>query len=156
MQIPRAALLVLAVPLVVAACGAPVRTSLPTHVDWGGSSPAAVQTGRLALSGDCVSLVDKQRGAWIVLSQPGSYRSGVAIADSSGKVLARIGDEVSIGGGEYQADSIGSQLVAPIPAACQTDRYWLAGDMTVVGSPAPSLQVAPAQSVVMAGSAIYP
>ena len=138
MQIPGAALLVLALPLVVAACGAPVRTNLPTHVDWGGSSPAAVQTGRLALSGDCVSLVDKQRGAWLVVWQPGSSRSGVAIADSSGKVLARIGDEVSIVGGEYQADAIGSQLSMPIPAACQTDRYWLAGDVTVVGSPAPS------------------
>ena len=107
MQIPGAALLVLALPLVVAACGAPVRSNLP-H---------ACRLGRL---------------------EPGSSRSGVAIVDSSGKVLARIGDEVSIVGGEYQADAIGSQLSMPIPAACQTDRYWLAGDVTVVGSPAPS------------------
>ncbi len=138
MQIPRAALWVLALPLVVVACGAPVRTNLPTHVDWGGSSPAARQTGRLALSGDCVSLVDKQGGAWLVVWQPGTSRSDTGIADSGGKVMAQIGDEVSISGGEYHADSIGSQLTAPIPQACQTDRYWLVGGVTVVGSPVPS------------------
>lgn len=138
MQISSAALLVLALPLVVIACGAPVRSNLPTHVDWGGSSPAARQSGLLVLSGDCVSLVDKQGGAWLVVWQPGTSRSDAGIADSSGKVMAQIGDEVSIVGGEYHDDSIGSQLIAPVSAACRTDRYWLVGDVTVQASPATS------------------
>jgi hypothetical protein len=74
----------------------------------------------------------------LVVWPPGTSRNGADIVGSGGNVLARIGDEVSLGGGEYDADSIGSQLTAPISSACQTDAYWLVGDVTIDGSPAAS------------------
>jgi hypothetical protein len=132
----RAAVAALALPLAIAACSG---TNLPTHLDWGGTSPGALQAGRLVLSGDCVSLVDNQIGeTWLVVWPPDTSRNGADIVGSGGNVLAQIGDEVALGGGEYHPDSIGSQLTAPISSECQTDLYWLVDDMTVNGSPAAS------------------
>lgn len=74
----------------------------------------------------------------MVVWQPGTSRNGAKIVDSGGNVLAQIGDEVSLGGGEYDHDSIGSQLTAPISSECQADAYWLVGDVTVNSSPAAS------------------
>ena len=127
----------LALPVVVAACSA--SGGLPTHRDWGGDSPAALQAGRLALSGDCVSLVDPRTGGtWLVVWPPGTSRNGIDIVSSGGNVLAQIGDEVSLVGGEYDAGSIGSQLATPISSACQLGTYWLVGDVTVNSSPGAS------------------
>jgi hypothetical protein len=132
----RRILVALALPLAIAACSG---TNLPTHRDWGGASPLAPAAGRLVLSGDCVSLVDSRTGgSWLVVWPPGTSRNGADIVGSGGNPLAQIGDEVTLVGGEYQADVVGSQLTAPIPSECQTDLYWLVGDLTVDGSPAAS------------------
>lgn len=137
----RTILTALAVTLLVVSCGA-APTNLPTHKDWHGSSPTALQSGRLVLSGECVSLVDDRTdGSWLIVWQPGTSRNGNEIVDQGGRLLAHIDDQVSIGGGEYDQDSIGSQLAAPIPSSCQTDSYWLVGQVTVDGpggAPAPT------------------
>jgi hypothetical protein len=72
----------------------------------------------------------------LVVWPPGTSRNGADIVGSGGNLLAQIGDEVSLVGGEYQADAVGSQLTAPISSECQTDLYWLVGDLTVDSSPA--------------------
>jgi hypothetical protein len=74
----------------------------------------------------------------LVVWPPGTSRNGADIVGSDGTRLAQIGDEVSLGGGEYHSDSVGSQLTAPIASECQTDTYWLVGDVTVDASPAAS------------------
>ena len=136
METIRRILVALALPLAIAACSG---TNLPTHRDWGGASPLAPETGRLVLSGDCVSLVDSRTGgSWLVVWPPGTSRNGADNVGSGGNPLAQIGDEVTLVGGEYQADVVGSQLTAPIPSECQTDLYWLVGDLTVDVSPAAS------------------
>jgi len=129
----------LAIPFVVAGCGILGGASLPTHRDWGGSSPGALQAGRLTLAGNCISLVDDQTAEkWLVVWQPGTSRNGAEIVGPGGSELAQIGDEVSIGGGEYDAGSVVSQLTAPITPECQTDLYWLVGDVTVDSRPSVS------------------
>jgi hypothetical protein len=78
----------------------------------------------------------------VVVWPPDTSRNGADIVGSGGHVLAQIGDEVSLGGGEYDPRSIVSQLTAPISSECQTDLYWLVGglvgEVTVDSSPSAS------------------
>jgi hypothetical protein len=129
----------IALPFVVAGCGILGGGNLPTHRDWGGESPATPEAGQLVLSGDCVSLVSGQLAeTWLVVWPPGTSRSGPDIVGSDGLELARVGDDVSLDGGEYDAVEVVSQLATPIPSACQTDRYWLVANVTVDSRPSAS------------------
>ena len=139
MRSTRRILAGLALPFVAAGCGILGGANLPTHRDWGGESPATPETGQLVLSDDCVWLVNAQlEETWLVVWPPGTSRSGPDIVGSGGLELAKVGDDVELEGGEYDAVEVVSQLVAPIPSACQTDRYWLVADVTVQSRPSAS------------------
>ncbi|HEY2916779.1 MAG TPA: hypothetical protein VGI98_06150 [Candidatus Limnocylindrales bacterium] len=121
------------------ACAGTIRTSLPTHIDWNGAGPAALQDGQLVLAGDCLNLVDPPTGAtWLVIWQPGTVRSGPNVLDESGTVIATVGDAVGLGGGEYDGTTVQSELASAIPAPCRTGRYWLVGDVRWSPAPSPS------------------
>ena len=132
-------LVVFVLSLLTAACGAFGGANLPTHHDWGGESPATPEAGRLVLSGDCVSLVNDQlHETWLVVWPPGTSRNGVDIVGPGGNELARVCDEVTLEGGEYDSTEVASQLAAPIPTACLTNLYWLVANVTVDNGPTAS------------------
>ena len=49
-----------------------------------------------------------------------------------GSQVARIGDAVKLGGGEYheaQYDFLRTLMSADVPAACRSAEYWLVGEV---------------------------
>ena len=119
----RALLLTVALCFVIAGCGGGM-TNLPTHHDWGQTLPAALLTGRLSLSGNCVWLdADQRQGRLLVVWPPGTSRDGNSI-DSGGKEIANVGDQVSLQGAAYDSAEIGPQIESPVPPGCTTDAYW--------------------------------
>ena len=111
MRSTRRILAGLALPFVAAGCGILGGANLPTHRDWGGESPATPETGQLVLSDDCVWLVNAElEETWLVVWPPGTSRSGPDIVGSGGLELAKVGDDVALEGGEYDAVEVVSQL----------------------------------------------
>ncbi len=66
---------------------------------------------------------------------PDGYRAGmqdgrVVVLDGSGRIVARVGDQVSMGGGEVSREHIeGWDLIDPKPPAACPGPYWIAGEV---------------------------
>lgn len=52
---------------------------------------------------------------------------GVAVANSEGEILGRVGAPISIGGGQVYPEHLDADLQQVIPDACRADLYWFAG-----------------------------
>ncbi len=95
--------------------------------------PAADIAGTLALRAGCLWLdspVDVSR----VLLWPADYAvaaqgSGWSILDAEGQVVASVGDEVYLGGGEYpEPEDLGVSM-ANAPKACLAGPFWIVSDV---------------------------
>ncbi len=88
----------------------------------------ALIEGRLSVRDGCLILTDTGSDAYLLI-WPDWLRlardsSGVAVTDAAGMVLARVGDEVSIGGGEIAGDP---RDLSKIPPSCLSMKSWGVG-----------------------------
>src|SRR4051812_19989747 len=83
--------------VLLASCGSP-SSNLPTHKHLD-AAPAALLVGPLALQGSCL-LVTGAGGPWLPIWPPAFHLVGQELQGPSGPV-AKVGDLVSLGGGEY-------------------------------------------------------
>ncbi len=97
-------------------------------------APTSYITGKLVEVGGCLRLVDDHSGAnFLLLWSPNvtlSLENGtMQILDSANQVVAQVGDEVFISGGEIPASSsswLSERLREPLPDACPGP-YWFVG-----------------------------
>ena len=109
----------------------PVAGNLPSHKDLS-SYPAALLTAELVLDGECVFAANAEAGGrWLPIWPNGYSLADGEISDRDGPI-ARIGDRVKLGGGEYhdsQFEFLRTLLVVPVPASCRGGDYWLVADV---------------------------
>jgi hypothetical protein len=123
--------------LLVIACSAaepaPSDPSLPVIAQYSEASnafPTALIRGTVVEQDGCIRLrtSDDARGR-LLMWQPSHrvHRNGerIEIVDGKGKVIARVGESIDLGGGEMPA--IENYLKSPIPPAC-TGPYWMVGE----------------------------
>jgi hypothetical protein len=93
--------------------------------------PAALLEGTLRSVEGCL-VVETDHGSTEVVVWPPDHRLGsdsnvAAVQDWWGHTKWRVGERVSLGGGEYDFGSIQAFLTGgPIPDACRLGSYWLA------------------------------
>lgn len=118
------------------------RTILPTHRDLRGGEPAALQRGTIVATPSCVLLEEPiQRIRWLVVWPAGYSGLGGSIVDGDGHPVARVGDVVDLGGGEYREDQYGflqTLLISEPALGCRGGPYWLATDVSRREGPATS------------------
>lgn len=93
-----------------------------------GSFMESLVTGELVLE-DCYLRVDQELIIW----QPDYFVNNndgtIEILDRNGEVVARVGEEVYMGGGEIKSiDYINKLLKEPLPQDCEGP-YWLMGEI---------------------------
>lgn len=95
-----------------------------------GSYMLALLTGKLTLKDGCLCVEDT-----IIIWQPdyflNSNNGTIEILDREGKVVARLGEEVVIGGGGYSVpiEDINRMLKEPLPSGCDGP-FWIQGTET--------------------------
>jgi hypothetical protein len=85
----------------------------------------------LVRTGECV-LAQPEIGAPELPIWPATFSLVGDELRRQGVLVARIGDTVKLGGGEYkweQQDFLAGLLVAPIPAACDRGPYWMVSEL---------------------------
>jgi hypothetical protein len=109
----------------------PVTGNLPSHKDLD-AYPAALLTAELVVDGDCVFATNAESGGrWLPIWPAGYSLENGVISDRDGPI-ARIGEGVKLGGGEYhasQSEFVQTLLVVPIPPSCQGGDYWLVSEV---------------------------
>lgn len=129
---PIASGMAFALAWLLLACGAQGRPQVANGVTllrFGtlSGSPAALLHGRISFANGCVS-IEAEPGVAVT----GLWSSNTRLDSSTG--LLRIivdgvpfseGDEVSMGGGEYEDEAFVVSLVGTIPATCRGEHYWL-------------------------------
>ncbi len=88
----------------------------------------ALATAKLTLEDGCLSI-----GEHLIIWQPDYFANDnhgqIEILNRDGKVVARVGQEVSMGGGEIPlTPELERQLFEPIPSQCHGP-YWLLGQL---------------------------
>jgi hypothetical protein len=118
---------VVAAALLSTSCGPSSVGGLPTHRDLGGG-PAALLTGTLILEGSCLYAVGSETtGRWLPVWPPNFGLAGDVVMDGT-RPVARVGDVVKLGGGEYaghSSDFLRTLMDGDVPAECQHGAYWL-------------------------------
>jgi hypothetical protein len=94
---------------------------------------AALLRGRLVAKDGCLRVVqDGVDASFLIIWQPDYFlndnQGSIQVLNRSGKVAARMGDMVSLGGGGVPLSSFASLLRAPLPAQCNGP-YWLMGEV---------------------------
>ena len=79
-----------------------------------------------------MSLQDGLGSYWLVVWPAGYALKSNEIVDGSGNHVAKIGDQVDLGGGQYSDANIQSLLAGSVPAACRTTQYWLTVTVSAV------------------------
>ena len=95
--------------------------------------PEALMSGTVVELDGCIRVrSDAGSRGHLLVWQPDHriQRNGerIEIVDGSGKVLARVGEQIRIGGGEMPRAAVEKALKAPLPPAC-TGPYWMAGSV---------------------------
>ncbi len=90
-----------------------------------GAYMAALMTGKLELKDGYLCVEDT-----IIVWQPDYFltdnNGAIEVLDKTGKVVARVGDEVVMGGGGWPIDDINRYLKEPLPADCKGP-FWMMG-----------------------------
>jgi hypothetical protein len=106
--------------------------------DRPGIRMAALGGGTLSLEDNCLWLRSRQERHLIIWPAGNrlEWRGGalVVVADD-GRALAQVGDDLTVGGGEWRAAEAGFAIDAqveamigmPIPPACREGLYWIGG-----------------------------
>lgn len=110
--------------------GTPISAEGHVLLRWGhlDAKPLGLWSGRLAFDGGCIGVAGPAGATLVVLWPPdtGLDTSTGALRVILGGVAFAEGDEIRLGGGEYEDQAWAESLVGPIPAACETDKYLLA------------------------------
>ncbi|MCY0994519.1 hypothetical protein OV203_45770 [Nannocystis sp. ILAH1] len=107
---------------------------LPELRETSNSFMEALLSGTLIEQSGCLRVSpDGKQPGHLLIWQPGygARRTGdrLEIVDSTGKVVARVGEPLRTGGGEVRlTDALRKQLKAPLDAAC-VGPYWLMGQL---------------------------
>ncbi len=129
--------ILIALVLVATACRSNAGDALPTpffprQIDPMPDTMDALLVGKLVLLDGCLYVDDgfghRYLPIWphnFALSVQGDV---VQILDDTGQPVARVGDEVKIGGGEVPADQIARYSLQPLFSQCPAP-YWLVGQM---------------------------
>jgi hypothetical protein len=105
----------------------------PVHRNFGGG-PAAIAGGILIVQNGCLAFdilgPEIQVPIWPEGTSAWSVDGAIVIADSGGRIVARVGDEAFFGGG-YGYGLPGAQDLASdgIPVACQFGKFMLINDL---------------------------
>jgi hypothetical protein len=79
--------------------------------------------------GGCVFIREPSLGhRWLVIWPVGYSKHGDSIRDGDGTAIARIGDEITLGGGEIKADEfdfLRGKLATDVPEGCRGSDYWV-------------------------------
>lgn len=108
--------------------------SLPQLRTRSGSFMTALMQGELIVQNGCLRVrPEGSAQSHLIIWQPDYFlhKNGNAreILDRSGRVVARVGEPIWIGGGEIPVTSeLQQQLRSPIPQTCEGP-YWLMGDI---------------------------
>jgi len=121
-----------AVAVLLLACGSrgvPQVSNGVTLLRFGqlNGSPAALLSGRISFANGCAS-VEAAPGVPVTGLWSSSTRldtSTAALRIVIDGVAFSEGDEVSMGGGEYEDEQFAVSLVGSIPDTCRGERYWL-------------------------------
>lgn len=98
----------------------------PTHEDTG-MSAAAILQGTLIKTSNCLIVDSATQGqAYLpIWSESFSWDEGKSsILDQEGNVLARVGQDVDLTGGQVSLDAASQLTGESIPDACQVGGYW--------------------------------
>jgi hypothetical protein len=71
---------------------------------------------------------ETQGHRWLVVWPRGYSRLGTEVLDEKGQLLARIGDLVTLGGGQIDQGTyefLRKQLIGDVPEACRNADYWV-------------------------------
>ena len=109
----------------------------------GPSGDQALLTGTLTAEDGCLAVSTGTSSIYVVW--PAGYslseeKGDTWLADDSGTLVARIGDEIQMGGGITNLAHAEPEVVGGIPSSCEVggpDAYWFAGTTEVV-EPSPS------------------
>jgi hypothetical protein len=100
----------------------------------------AIVIGDLIIEDNCIRVIsDTGRNKYLLIWPPGfslnTETDPVQILDETGKVVARIGDYVRIGGGEIKLKiSLGEYTSSQIPSQCPGP-YWIVGESVGLANP---------------------
>jgi hypothetical protein len=86
------------------------------------------------MEGSCVLLEEAvQRLRWLIVWPAGYQLRDTTILGSDGQVVARVGDVVDLGGGEYPASeyqTLRPQLVVEPSPTCLGPSFWVTNEVT--------------------------
>lgn len=103
----------------------------------GPSGDTALLTGTLTAENGCLA-VSTVYVVWPAGYSLSEEKAGIWLVDDSGTLVARIGDEVQMGGGITNLAHAEPEVVGGIPSSCEVgspDAYWFAGTPeAVIGS----------------------
>jgi hypothetical protein len=114
----------LALIATVAACAGP--SNLPTHVGFNGG-PTALMSGQLVEVDGCL-YIETPSGPDLLIWPPSFALVEDGVVVGGGRPVARVGQPITVGGGEYQArdyDFLRTRMSNDVPAHCRDGRFWL-------------------------------
>ena len=109
---------------IVAACTGP--SNLPTHVGFNGG-PTALLSGQLVQVDECL-YIDTPSGRDLLIWPPGFGLVEDGVVVGGGRPVAKVGQPITVGGGEYQARDyafLRTRMSNDVPASCRDNRFWL-------------------------------
>ena len=101
----------------------------PVQKELGRMYPTALAGGKLVLDNCCLRLKDSAYDYSCLPIWPYGYSLSIEgkeiqVIDNNGKPIARVGDTITVGGGEISAEIAAKYSVQPLPDSC-SGPFWL-------------------------------
>jgi len=83
--------------------------------------------GELMLEGQCLRL-ETENASYLLLWRSNHFLAAETIVDENGQTLAKLGQVVEMGGGEFPASAVDERVAPPVTQSC-AGPYWLVGEI---------------------------
>lgn len=88
----------------------------------------ALLAGKLILVKDCLRVQDSDNNNYLLIWPQGFSLSNndksIRVNDDAGHLIAQVGDNINVGGGEIPSEQIGNYVAQPLPNDCDGP-YWI-------------------------------
>jgi hypothetical protein len=107
----------------------PVQKEIPSeHMAALAEGKLIRDNGYLRLQRNFIDGIDSVLLVWPYGFSQRTEGDGIQVVDSNGHVVARVGDDIKVGGGEASAEIVEKYIGQPLPADCPGP-YWLVSEV---------------------------